>query len=88
MDEDRTITEDDWLIINQFLNGMGKLADLSNNIKRQGWISSKQRTYMNSLYNSWKQSNNKSYGFDVYSDFTEEDYQITNYELCVGEWGE
>ena len=80
------ITEDDWYIMNQFLNGMGRLTDLSNNIKRQGWISEKQRVYLNSLYKDWQKSNNKSYGPNQYDEFTEEDYEITNYELCVDGW--
>lgn len=75
--------------MNQFLKGMGKLTDLSNNIVKQGWISDKQRTYMNSLYKEWeRQCGSQSYGPDQYSDYTEEDMLITNYDLCVGEWGD
>lgn len=86
MNNRNMITEDDWYIMNQFLNGMGRLTDLSNNIKRQGWISEKQRGYLYSLYKAWQKSNNKSYEYDLHSEFTEEDYEITNYELCVDGW--
>lgn len=82
------ITKEDWFIMKQFLKGMGKLTDLSNNIVKQGWISDKQRAYMNSLYKDWERQSATSYGPDEYSDYPEEDMLITNYDLCVGEWGE
>lgn len=68
------LTDADWRIINESCRGpvKYKLSDLCKNIRNQGWISDKQRKYMNFLYDN------------MLSDDKESDEE---YDFFEGYWG-
>jgi hypothetical protein len=82
--EKNRLTKEDFALIKTWKGGMGRATDIATNVAKQGWISTKQRQYLQDC--SARLAKRHSQGFD--GDYNEEDYEIGAYELCVGEWGD
>lgn len=58
--------------------------EVANSVEKQGWISDKQRKVLLNAVNTFSSFRNSRHQ----ADYTESDWEITDYELCAGWHGD
>jgi hypothetical protein len=88
MTERLPLNKRDKELIKIWAGGTGITAEIAAAAKRQLWISPKQRAILHMDGGRKPKRADYGLGVDEFSGYTEEDYLIGAYELCIGEWGD